>query len=275
MNDALLRYDACTLTFVAGLVFVVVQRIESYFPRYRQAMWRSGIAGGLAVAIYLYFDCRPETSGELFVLAIVAIMAGNIAALIAVVIVPPFVAAYGRFSSWRSYSKMLQDQEQEKRRVAERERVRRVAEERERPLRAQLESEAKLQARTNAVESWQRVTARSECLLFFHLHAPELAPRFSRSEFDEYVNSFLRDDMPLEEVEWHAEKLIRLMQNQLEKSGAVTRELTLIDLAKWFDETKVAIERDCSDERMRRTNIARLRQRYDELVQEHFEEFKP
>jgi hypothetical protein len=137
------------------------------------------------------------------------------------------------------------------------------------------ERQAAERSRRDGDARQRRDEARSECLLYFQLHSPELSDRFGRQQFDEYVRFYMGDDKPPEEVERRAQRLIGLMDGHLEKAGAKAQPMDVAALARWYQETKAQIEALPVDDRAKRVQVAQLTARYTELVQQHLEELKP
>src|SRR5437867_4209780 len=100
MRDFVARYDVCSLGLIAGAAYVFVQHVERHFPQYQQAMRGFMVVGFLATAVYGYYDAKPVAEGELFGLAAVAFIGSQIAALLAIVVVPPIRAVRDTLRGW-------------------------------------------------------------------------------------------------------------------------------------------------------------------------------
>jgi hypothetical protein len=138
----------------------------------------------------------------------------------------------------------------------------------ERARQRQVEIEERRRA---AAEQARRDKARADCLRLFLLLARDVKSRFSRKMFDEYALRYLADNRTADDVEGHAEKLKALMQQHYEKIEPPAKFRSLNDVARWFQAEKKSLEA-IDDEKMRRSLIARLNQRYAELTTQFFEE---
>jgi hypothetical protein len=275
MHDLVGHYDVCSLGVIAGIAFLFVQGVERHFPLYHQVMRRFMVVGFLATVSYGYYDAKPAVESELLGLIILALAASQAAALIALIVVPPVVSVRDTLCSWSRSWRLAAERRAEERRKAEEKRRRELEWERSRPERERQEREWEAKRQAEAAAQKRRDDARAECLLYFHLHAPEFSKRFSRPQYDEYVKTYMGDNQPPEEVERRAQRLLGLMEGHLEKAGARAQQLDLAALAKWYQDARAQIEALAIDPRSKHFQLGKLHQRYAELVQEHLEGLKP
>lgn len=267
--------DVCSLLFVAGLAYLVVHKVEETFPHRIRSMRAFGAIAFFVMGAIIIARLKPSTGGEFFGIAGIALIGAQAAAILSLVVVPPFEMIRDQMRSWRSAARLAAEKEAAEERKAWDEEQRELKWERERPERERREREAGERAQAQAAEQKRRDTSRSECLLYFHLHSPEFASRFSREKYDEYVSKYLRDEMPAGEVEKHATKLIALMESHLEKSGARIRPMDVAALARWFEEQKSLIESQSIPDLSKQAALALLNERYNDLMTKHLEDLRP
>ena len=119
----------------------------------------------------------------------------------------------------------------------------------------------------------RRENARMECYLFYGLHSAEINERFPRSECDQFVTKYMRDDLSPSEVEQRGAQLRQIIQRHCDKVHPPPKFKSLGDLANWFQEQKTQAEQ-LTDQRLRRTVLAQLNERYAELSTRLMEEMQ-
>jgi hypothetical protein len=117
----------------------------------------------------------------------------------------------------------------------------------------------------------RREDARSECVLLYSLYAPEIAGRFPRKALDEYMQKYMNDNEEPGRVEARGAELRQVMQQHKDRAEPPERFASLGELTAWFEEQKKQLE-TCPDDRMRRSLLVQLKERYSELSAELLEQ---
>lgn len=275
MSSILNDYDACSLLLVAGFAFVFTQGLERTFPDLKRTMRTFAVVGFVGVVGYGFYSMRPSANGDLFGLVVLAFIGSQVAAALSVLIVPPIGTARRTLYRWQNEKRIETQRREEQLRIA-REKVERDREwERGRPERERAERERVASLRAEDAAQRRRNSARSDCLLYYHLHAPEIRGRFARAKYDEFVTKYLSDGLPPEEVERQAARLVGLMEGHLEKAGAKTKPFDVAGLARWYEEQRGTIEAQSIPVESKQTALAMLYDRYNDLLSKHLEDLRP
>lgn len=160
-------------------------------------------------------------------------------------------------------SRMRQQINAEKRRIAEEQKYERMGTE---------------TARTRLIEqneAARRREARSQCELLFNLHEADINRRFNRQMLNDYMSRYMGDSEPSDVVERRAKELRALIEKHREAVGLGDRPKSIDQLARWFLEEKGRIEALPLDEDLREEHLAMLQIRYAELSQEILETARP
>jgi len=121
----------------------------------------------------------------------------------------------------------------------------------------------------------RRNDARAAAALTYSLYAPKVTERFSRQNFDEFVEMYMGDDHSADDVEKRGQELVRTLQQHLEQVEPPNEKRTLEDLARWFVEQKELIESLTLDDKLKRLHLAELNARYSDLSSNLMTELKP
>lgn len=121
----------------------------------------------------------------------------------------------------------------------------------------------------------RRTDARSQCELFYNMHAADIHDRFPRESFDRYMQKYMSDAESPDVIERRAIELQGVIEKHCEVKGLSEKPQSIDQLAQWFIDEKGRIESLPLDERMRATHMAHLNMRYAELSQEILEKIRP
>jgi hypothetical protein len=143
------------------------------------------------------------------------------------------------------------------------------------PDRMEAEEQARERAEAARREREQaqlrREDARAACVLLYGLHKPDIGRRYPRSSLDEFMNLYMQDDRPPQQVEERARQLQGIIREHLERVRPTPKFTSIEDIARWFLEQKQTIEALDLEDRDRRVHLALLRERYSELTTEKME----
>ncbi len=138
-------------------------------------------------------------------------------------------------------------------------------------------SATELAERRRAEEEAQRKRddVRMKCELFYALHAPDIAERFTHEQFAQYLREFLGDHVPPELVEERSERLQEIIRQHAARTNPKPKLMDIAALTRWFAAKKAEIESAGLSDEDRDTALAVLEQRYGKLVVELMREAQP
>lgn len=115
---------------------------------------------------------------------------------------------------------------------------------------------------------------RAECELFYSSHAPEIRARFPKKELAAFMQKYMGDDRTTEQLTHRAQQLKAIITYHLECVRPSPKFASVDQVARWFREQKQAIEALDIEERMKKTHLAELSERYAELTSQLLENAK-
>ena len=121
----------------------------------------------------------------------------------------------------------------------------------------------------------RRQEARSQCELLFNLHQADIAKRFTRKMFDDYMTKYMADTEDADIVERRGRELREIIEKSLEQTGGRAKPTSIDQLATWFLDEKKRIESLPIDEELKEDHLAHLNIRYAELSQQILEQIRP
>ena len=268
-----------TLIFVIWILAHVGHRIVQEEPRWHKWGLQLSALAFVAFGLYQVIHDPPSAADDLLPMLLQSLAFGGLVLGVSWILLPvvgvlidrTIVVVVRRLRSSiaaetrRRQELRMQSQTHREREDAAREYAR-SAPERQRQLIL-----AEVERQRAADEQNRRDKARADCLRLFLLLARDVKSRFTRKMFDEYASGYLSDNRPADDVEGHAEKLKLLMQQHYDKIEPPKKFRSLQDVACWFQSEKKNLEA-IEDEKMRRSLIAKLNQRYAELTTQFFEE---
>jgi hypothetical protein len=227
--------DLCSLGFVILLLAAVGGRMVNKSPRLRVLGWQLSAGAFVFYGAYAVILTRTTDTGELAMILVRATLAAGFMLGLAWVLLPVIAflvkAPALALRNWRIYGRQrLADQ---------RDSERSEAAHRDRELARQQEA---AKAQVDAQAQKRRAAARAQCEFLYHLHSPEIEPRFPRSKFDDFVGKFLSDRQSAEDVETHAEQLRVLIDAHMKKADPGPRLKTLQELDDWYRDQKSQID---------------------------------
>ena len=278
LNDAI---DGSTIFLLVMLCFLGAKLVER--DAKLQVLGKRMALGAFFLFVAVTAIDRQPTGAEAWVAIILrSLIFAGIVLGAAWTILPTGAFVYAHtfgalFRSFEESSKAAGHRAEE--RKAERERRQHEAEwERQRPQREREASEsatrAEADARVKAAAQKRREDARAACELAYALAAPEIAARFSKQDFTEFVTKYMTDKFPPESVEERAEQLNAIIRQHQEKVVPTPKFRSIQELAVWFEERKAEIEA-VSDDRHRATLLVQLKERYSELTSQLLAEMTP
>lgn len=108
--------------------------------------------------------------------------------------------------------------------------------------RARLEREAARREQAAAAAERHRQDACARAEAFYLRHAPELGERFSRQEFDDYLQRYLAAGVGPAEADQRVQKLESLITHHLGFADRAAQRNSLAGLIRWSNEEKRKIE---------------------------------
>jgi hypothetical protein len=274
--DLLNPDDLCAAGLLVGVLAYIGSRMVADRPRARRWGSSLGALAVLAVCVYGYVRCPSRDSHDLLWLALRGLFAGGLVLGASWMALPAVVGVYQatlgsvfegigrslRAARARAAERRARRQEEERRRRADEE-YRRGAPERERA------------AREAAAAQKRRADARAACEVLYNLHAPEIAVRFSRDLFNDFVTRHLGDNQSPEYVEERARQLQEIIRCHVERIEPPKKQWTVEELAAWYKTMRETIERQPIDDRQKRVQVAQLNLRYRDLMNDLMETLEP
>lgn len=244
---------------------------------------RLAAVGFVAYFIYGCIKFRADDAGTLSSVAFRGLFAAGLVLGASWLVLPIIAFIYQRTvgvllrglgDAWqagrkRAVARKAKRQEQRSQREAERD-YQRQSPERERALR-----EAEVRAEADGRARRRKEDARASCELLYASYAAEIGQRFSKDMFDDFVKKHLGDERDAEYVEQRAEQLQAVLRQHHENVRPVPKFKDMVELAAWFQAQKKEIEGLPIDDRAKRTHLANLNRRFQELMSEHLEHSGP
>ena len=288
--DPLANSDVCSLTLLLGVLGLVGHYVVGSNVRLRSLGWQLGFGVAVVAVVGAFWARIPKGAEEWLGVVIRALLLGAFAVTIAWITAPPVFLVYGqgveRPLHWlqqligdrkrrRNARKGAQEEAERRRRAAEewdRQAPQREAARREHEAaEAARQLEREEQARKEAECQRRRDESRARCEIVFALVGPDVSDRFTKAEFQLFMQRYLGDDRSPEYVEERGQQLMELIYKHLELVDPRRRFASLAELTNWYQRQKEQLEL-VSDERLKRTLIARLNGHYAELSTQLLEE---
>jgi hypothetical protein len=196
------------------------------------------------------------------------------------------LAAYG-FMRTLSDSARANAERRATRRRFERERKQREEEERkrreewkrqapERERQRQIAEERRLQQEAVSREARQtREDTRYACELFYNLHAPKIADRFSKQDLHDFLDRYMDDSQSLDVIRRRANQLIDTIRQHVEAVDPPDQITSLEELAGWYGKQTALLEGLDIEPNIKKEFCIQLRDRYTGLTERLLEEVKP
>ncbi|MCB9924522.1 MAG: hypothetical protein H6822_20255 [Planctomycetaceae bacterium] len=121
----------------------------------------------------------------------------------------------------------------------------------------------------------RREDARVACELLYALREHDIEERYPRKRFEEFVNTFVRDDNPVEVVERRAGELQRLIEQHYEAANPPEEFLDLAALTLWYEKQLATIEKLDVADIYKQSYKVQLNERYSELAERLMESLEP
>ena len=131
------------------------------------------------------------------------------------------------------------------------------------------------EAHSQQVIQQQRDSIRYACELYYNLHAPQLAKRFSRKALNRFMETYMNDSQPVDLVEQRAAQLNKTIQQHIESVNPPEAILTIEGLVHWYTAQKQQIESLAIDGLYKDDYLRSLTQRYAELSNILMENLSP
>ena len=235
-------------------------------PRCREVGKKMAVWSFVLSFLYLVFGPNPDhtPSPNLIGAAVVSLVVAGMVLGFCWLVLPPLAFAYdltlgGVFRWWKRFASAARDHRQQPQQNAEWERSR--------PERDRVAA-----SMVNAHK--RREDAKAGCDALFALAAPEIGTRFSKQDYAEFVSKYMADTALPEVVEQRAEQLRTIIRQHQERVEPSPRRKSLQELSAWFEQRMSEIQ-SVPDERLRRTLIVQLKDRYSDLTSAMLAEMSP
>lgn len=262
--------DGGTFVLLAILYFLGARLVQGE-AKLEKAGKRIALGAFFLFVWMLTAEFKPTSAEEWAIILIKSLILSGIVLGTAWTILPASAFLYAHtigamfqaFDDWKQTARRKSEE-----RKTERERRRQAAEwERDRPQR-----ERETANRVNAQK--RRDDAKAACDALYALAAPEIGTRFSKQDYAEFVSKYMTDAFPPEVVEQRADQLKAIIRQHQERVEPPPCRKSLQELSAWFDERLSEIQ-SVPDERLRKTLVVQLKERYTELTSAMLAEMTP
>lgn len=275
--------DVCSLGFLIAVLFAIGSKMVERRADLYQWGLRLAVAAFLLYVILGAVETHARDANDYATLAFRGLFAAGLTLGIAWIVLSILAFLHHHLIErpgegvrrWREEARR-QRLEREARREADRKAARERAEwERAAPERERQRQQAEAEARARAEAQRRREDARAGALLDYTYYAAKLGSRFSRADFDHYLQTYMGDVHPPEIVERRRQELVAIFERHLADVSPPRKEMTIDGLTGWYETTKARIEGSSMDDRTKRTQLAELYARYTELMSELMERMRP
>jgi hypothetical protein len=159
--------------------------------------------------------------------------------------------------------------QQEEQRKRDQQSYENAAPERER---ARLQAQAYAYAAADAQR--RRDQARASCTLLYDRYAVDIAKRYTKEMFTEFVSQHMTDQLPAELVEQRAEDLKNLLRQHYETVHPPSKFRSIEEAYRWQAEQIELIEHLPIPSNEKQVRAKNVRDAVDEWIEEHIEEGK-
>ncbi len=279
ITDAIRNGDFCSLMFFSVVAMIVGDRMINGKATLRIWGLRTAAIAFVGFAVAHVSDVGSPSAEDLAMAAIIGLLGGLVALGPAWIILSfiGFVGGYYRRLAASANSGLHRRQLERDRRNAAKKKQQdqieweRLAPERERAN--QVETQRRLVETKKMAEAQKRRTdARADCEMLFQLYAVDISGRFPRESLDEWIQKYMGDNQPPEDVEQRAEQLRKMIIHHREQVKPTPKFSSLAQLAVWFQEQKSQIEVLPVDDRLRRMLFANLNNRHSDLIDQVLED---
>jgi hypothetical protein len=262
--------DAGTLLLLIVL-YLLGERLADGNTKLQLVGKRIALAAFFQFVFLLAYDSKPSTADELVTILLRSLIFAGIVLGAAWTILPTSASIYSHtiepvrqaFNDWKQGIRRKSEE-----RKVEWDRQRAEAEwERDRP-------EREREAASRIGDQKRRDDAKAACDALFMLAAPEIGVRFSKQDYAEFVSKYMTNTAPPEVVEERAEQLKAIIQQHQERVEPLPKRKSLQEASAWFEERMSEIQ-SVPDERLRKTLVAQLKERYSELTSAMLSEMTP
>jgi hypothetical protein len=285
MDAALNLINSNDVVALIGLVIVVCWiggRMIQREPQLNQWGWRLAAGAFIGYCFLMGSELEDQTPGEWLGIVCRGILAAGLTLGVSWIA----LAVYGFMKSAsdraaREAASRADDRrcaKEQKRRERE-EQKRRAEWERDAPERErqrQIAEERRLQQEAVSREARQtREDTRYACELFYNLHAPKIADRFSKQDLHDFLDRYMGDTQPLDVLRRRSNQLTETIRQHVEAVDPPEAIGSLEDLAVWYAKQKGQVESLEVEAIFKHEFCLQLKERYTELTQRLLEEVNP
>jgi hypothetical protein len=269
------------IALIAVLCWVGARMIHRY-PDLGQWASRFAAVAFIGYCLYMGSELDQDSPGVWFAIACRGVLAAGLTLGVSWIV----LAVYGFMKSYSDRA-ARQAQSRASDRKRERERKQREREEQkrrelwehdapERERQRQIAEERRLQQEAVSREARQtREDTRYACELFYNLHAPKIADRFSKQDLHDFLNRYMGDSQTLDVIRRRANQLVETIRQHVEAVDPAEEITTLEELAGWYEKQKTHLEGLNVEPAIKREFCLQLNDRYTTLTERLLEEVKP
>ncbi len=275
--------DPCGWVFLLVILGFLGHRLVEAHAQLRSWGWRIGGAVFAVAGAVLLLDTDPREPAGLLDVVLRSLACGGLAASVSWVTLPMIAFVTDGFLlaplrvvrrwNWALERRQAKRQRQREEQVEAARRQQALAEqERLRQLNAPFEEAKRLLA---AHEQCRRDDARAACESLYNVHAPEIAGRFPRAQFEDFMKRHLGDHHTAEHVEARAAQLQAIIEQHRQKIDPPKRHMSLAELAQWFSREKSQVNATPLDDEDKQALLAQLEARYAKIQEKLIRGLEP
>lgn len=272
--------DLCPLIFL-GMILVALGRLVVAHNRVLEAAGLR-IAGVVALIRGCTELLSPTSRPDILALGVVSILTGFLLLGPVWICLSVLSSFYGRWNTaigaWRDRreeSRRLRAAESAARLRLEEARLAAIEWERGQPGRDA--ERLRQEELVNVARACQRRRddIRARCELVYDRLADRIGQFYPRSKLEDFLQRYMSDARPAEEVEARGRELEQLLTHLLESVEPSPRNPSLDELARWHSAQKAKIESLPLDKQMIDYQLTQLNERYVELIDKLLSESQP
>jgi hypothetical protein len=266
---------------IAVLCWVGGRMIERY-PELGQWAWRLAASAFIGYCLFMGSELDHHAPGDWLGIACRGVLAAGLTLGISWIV----LAVYGFMKSASDRAACKAQSRAESRRY-EKERKQREREEQqrrnewergapERERQGRIAEERRLQQEAISGEARQtREDTRYACELFYNLHAPKIADRFSKQDLHEFLDRYMGDKQSVDVIRRRSSQLTETIRQHVEAVDPPETIETLEGLAAWYEQEKSRLEGLNIGRDIKANFCLQLNNRFAELTDRLLEEIKP
>jgi len=274
--------DVVSLIALIAVLCWVGGRMVQRFPELGQWAWRFAAVAFIGYCLFMGSELDQHTPGLWLGIACRGVLAAGLTLGVSWIVlsVYGFMKSISDRAARKAQSRAESRRREKERKQREREeQKRREQSDRDAPERErqwQIAEERRLQQEAVSREARQtREDTRYACELFYNLHAPKIADRFSKQDLHDFLNRYMGDAQSLDVIRRRANQLAETIRQHVEAVDPSEEIATLEELSAWYAKQRSHLESLQIETTIKKEFCLQLTDRYATLTGRLLEEVKP